>query len=41
MSLHFYSDQETIDNSPSPTIENLLSENKMKDMALNKASNLI
>lgn len=35
------SDEETIDQYSSPTLEHLLNENKMKDLALSKATNLI
>ena len=35
------SDEDTIDQYSSPSIEHLLNENKMKDLALSKATNLI
>lgn len=41
MSSPFCSDDETVDRYHESTFEHLISENKMKDLALSKATNLI
>jgi hypothetical protein len=41
MATRLLSDDETVDQYESPTLEHLLNENRMKDLALSKATNLI